>query len=139
VGIVDDLLPLTDGILGLRDDLGVAKKPVYILTRTWSGAKRGEGLPTDAQVQVLPSPRIVDLSHSLRVREGGAIRQGDLILKMISKQSNVRADIDGTVTGDNLERWYHIEGSLYEVISVTERHVDFNVQVRKTSKQKFYL
>lgn len=138
-GIVDDVLSVTDDILGLRDELGAVKKPIYIVTRTWSGAKRGEGTYTDSKVQVLPSPYLVDLSHSLRVREGGALKQGDLIIKMISKQKYSEAQINGSVDAPNLERWYYIGEYLYEVISVTEEYVYFNVQVRKTSKPKIVL
>jgi hypothetical protein len=139
MGIVDDVLKNVDSILGLRDDLGAIKHPIYILTREWSGNEPGSGTPTDSTQQVLPTPYLVDLSHSLRLREGGNLKQGDLLLKMISKKTYNEKQINCSVENQNQERWYYINGLLYEVISITEEYVYFNVQVRKASKQKTYL
>jgi len=138
-GIVDDILECTDDILGLRDDLGVIKDLVYILTRVWPG-KKGVGNPVDSLAPILPTPYLVDLSHSLRLREGGLIKQGDILVKHISKQSYATEDlIDCTVEDDKTEKFYYFGGRLYSVISVEKEYVYWNVQVRKTSKTKVYL
>lgn len=138
MGIVDDILSVTNDILGLRDHLGAIKYPIYILTRVWSGNERGSGTPTDYVTQVLPTPYLVDLSHSINLREGGSLKQGDLLIKMISKQTYTEDQIDCTVPDKKTERWYFIKDLLYEVISVKEDYVYFNVQVRKATKQKLY-
>lgn len=140
MSIIDDVRSITDSVCGLRDDLGAVKKPVYILTRTWSGAERGSGTPSDSIAQILPSPRVKDFSHDLRVREGGNIKQGDQMLKMISQQSYpLESDVDCKVSAENIEKWYYIDGCLYEVIAVVRRYVTWDVQIRKTIKQKVYL
>lgn len=139
MGIVDDILSVTDDILGLRDDLGAIKYPIYILTRTWSGQERGSGEASDTIEQMLPTPYLVDLSHNLNLREGGTLKQGDLLLKMISRNKFKEDDINCSVTNKNIEKFYFIKNLLYEVISVTEHYVYFNVQIRKATKQKVYL
>lgn len=140
MSIVDDVRSMADEILGVRDEIGAVKRPVFILTRTWSGSERGEGAATDVSVQVLPSPLVKDFSHDLRVREGGNIKQGDQLIKSISQESYPNeTDVNCTVTQKNVERWYYIDGHLYEVISVRRRYVTWDVQVRKTAKQKLYL
>ena len=138
MGIIDDLIPCMDDILGVRDDIGAIKNgPIYLLTRTWTGQK-GRGTYVDTQVQVLPSPHVVNFSHSLRLREGGMIKQGDIMLKHLSKQKYPTEDLlDCTVTDPStVEKFYYVDGSLYECISVLEDYVYWNVQIRKTNKKK---
>lgn len=138
--IVDDIKSCTDDILGIRDDLGALKHPIYILTRTWSGQEIGDGTAVDTTAQILPTPYLVDYSHSIKIREGGAIREGDILLKMISKQSYPNeSDIDCTTATTKIEKFYYIDGKMYEVISVTSEYVYWNVHLRRTAKQKTYL
>lgn len=140
MSIVDAVLACTDSILSVRDQIGAIKHQVYMLTRTWSGDEIGEGTPTDSLTQILPTPHIVDLSHSLNIREGGMIKQGDLILKSISRQSYPNeSDIDCTKTIENVERYYFIDGRIYEVISVKRKYVTWQIQIRRTIKQKTFI
>lgn len=141
MSIIDDILGCTDDILGLRDCLGANKNgPIYILTRTWDGEK-GRGDPCDTIEQVLPSPMLVNFSHSLRLREGGTIKQGDILLKHISKQSYPQESmLDCTVEDEKtMERFYYFDNHIYECITVTQDYVYWNVQVRKTKKLKLYI
>ena len=129
--LIESLKKSINPILGVRDTLGAQKHDVFLLTRTWSGEIVGDGQPVDTKSQVLPSPNIVDLSHSLRLKSGGNIRQGDILLKMISKQSfPERFEIDGEVLDKNVEFFYFFGDVIYRVISVTEDHLWWNVQVR---------
>jgi len=138
--IVDDIKSCTDDILGIRDDLGALKHPIYILTRTWDGQEIGDGTAVDNTAQILPTPYLVDYSHSIKIREGGAIREGDIVLKMISKQSYPNeSDIDCTTATAKIEKFYYIDGKMYEVVSVTSEYVYWNVHLRRTAKQKTYL
>lgn len=138
-GIVSDILSITDDILGLRDDLGALKHPIYILTRTWAGQEIGDGAAVDSSAQILPTPYLVDYSHSIKLREGGAIREGDIVLKMISKQSYPNEDqIDCSTATKKIEKFYYINGKMYEVISVTSEYVYWNVHLRRTAKQITY-
>lgn len=139
-GIVTDILSITDDILGLRDDLGAKKQNVYILTRTWDGSELGDGTPSDVAVQILPTPHIVDYAHSLRLKEGGNIREGDIILKHLSKQTYTdESMIDCSVSDQVTEKYYYIDEKLYTVIHVKSDYVYWNVHIRKAAKQSTYL
>lgn len=135
MSIVDDVLSITDDILSIRDQIGAVKEPVYLLTRTWT-EKKGVGQYSDMTETIYPTPYVVDYSHKLSVKEGGAIRQGDIILKHISKQRYSKESmIDCSVDSENKEKFYLIKNRLYEVISVTQDYVYWNVQIRKTIKR----
>jgi hypothetical protein len=137
VPVYDDLLGDVDSILGIRDDLGVALHPVFIVTRTWSaGTELGEGDYSDTELQMLPSPRIKEFADDYKIKEGGAIQQGDIMLKMISKQSYPkRSDVDCSVDQQFIEKFYKINDIFYRVIFVWEQHVTWNVHLRRVSDQ----
>lgn len=136
MSFVDDLRSNVNSILGLRDDLGAALKPVYIVTRTWSGDELGAGTKTDVQAQVLPSPRVVEFSQQYAIKEGGAVQQGDILLKGISQQAYATKNlVDCSYIAANIEKLYKVGGVLYRVIHVRERHLTWEVQLRQISKQ----
>ena len=138
--LVDEILSDTDDILGLRDELGAGKHDVYILTRKWSESL-GKGFATDSIEKLYPTPFITDYSHDLRIRENGMIKQGDLNLKHISKQSYPdESMIDCTVSDPaTTEKFYYINSRLYTITSIVGSYVYWNVMVRKAAKQKVYL
>lgn len=137
--LIESLRKNINPILGVRDLLGAEKHKQYILTRTWSGSAPGDGTAVDTKVLVDPSPNIVDLSHDKRVQESGNFKRGDLFLKMISKQTfPLESEIDGSSTAKNIEKFYFINDRIYTVISVTEDHIWWNVQIRKHTKQRTY-
>ncbi len=144
-GIIDSLLPVTDAILGIRDSIGAVIKPVYFLTRTWytdedltTAATAPEGFAKDSQIQMLPSPQIKDFSQDIRLREGGAVKAGDIILQNISRNKYGIADLDGTSTAENIERFYIVGVKIYQVINVSESYLTFRVQLRELSNQVRY-
>lgn len=138
-GIVENLADGLNDILGLRDSLGVALMPVYLVEREWQGSEIGDGAATETKIQILPSPRIVDMSDDSRVMEGGAVQLDDLLLRGISKVSYPnKIDVDGTSDDQSIERFYEVDGSLYSVIKVKEKHLTWQVQIRKLSNQKRY-
>ena len=58
------------------------------------------------------------------------------MLKMVSKQSYpLRSDVDCTSNSENVEKFYEVGGALYRVIMVREKHVVWEIQLRKDSKQ----
>jgi hypothetical protein len=137
--LVQDILEIVDDILGIRDELGALKHPIYILTRNWEGQK-GLGTPTDTIEQVLPTPNLVNFSLEQDPNEVGKVAQGQILLKMISKNKYTEKQINGSVDNpESQDRWYYINGQLYEVVSVTEEYVYFNVLLKKTVKNKVYL
>lgn len=135
-GLIDDLRANINDILRVRDDLGAALKPVYIVTRTWTGLEPGDGEFSDEEVQILPSPRIVEYKNEYKIQQGGAVQQGDIALKMVSKQSFPEiTQVDGTVPDQNTEVFYKVGGYYYRVIHVREKFFVYEIQLRKVSKQ----
>ncbi len=135
-GVIAGMLPTIDNILGIRDDLGVALKQVYLVTRTWDGDEPGEGEYEDVRVQMLPTPRVQEFKHSARIVEGGTIHAGDILLKMVSKNVYPTEDLlDGTTDAENIQKFYEVGGVIYNVVSVVEKHLVWNVLLRQISVQ----
>jgi hypothetical protein len=137
-GIIDSLLPAIDSILGVRDSAGAAISPVYLVTRTWSGSEVGEGTATDVDTRMLPTPGLKNFSQNINLREGGAVKSGDIILKSVSKNSYTLADLDGSSPSGNVEKFYLVGTKLYQVINVLESYVTWDVQLRELSNQTRY-
>jgi hypothetical protein len=134
MSLIEGLQDCIDSVLGIRDDIGAVLKPVYLVIRTWSGSVPGEGSYSDSEEQVLPSPYVVELNHSLRLMEGGAVKQGDVILKMISKSVYpLESSLDGKSTSRNIEKFYKIGEVYYQVISIKDNYLTWDVQVRRVS------
>jgi len=122
--------------LKVRDDLCLNLKDVYIVTRTWDGRHVGDGAADDCDKKVYPSPQIVDLSHDVRGRETGFIKQGDLLLKGIAKSRFPdEKEVDGSSDDKKVEVFYKVGDYLYTVIHVRERQVTWDIQVRRLSSQ----
>lgn len=135
-GVVQGVLENVNDILGLRDSLGAGLKDVFLVTRTWSGTEIGDGTKTDAKVKMLPSPRVVEFKHDMRLVEGGFVKAGDVLLKMVSKQTYPTENLlDGTSADPKIEKLYEVGGVLYRVINVREKHVVWNVLLRRLSQQ----
>jgi hypothetical protein len=137
-GVIDSLMPAIDSILGVRDSIGAVIQPVFLVTRTWSGSTIGEGVAHDAEAQMLPSPGLKDFSQDIRLREGGSVKQGDIILTNVSKNSYKEADLDGSSSKANVEKLYRVGAKLYQVINVAEKYVTWDVQLRQLSNQTRY-
>jgi hypothetical protein len=127
-----------DGILGVRDCIGAALHPVYIVTREWSGEQPGDGNSSETEEQILPTPEIKDYGHDLRLTEGGAIRQGDIILRNISKnQYPNESDLDCSTDGKrNIEKYYLINDRYYTVIHIKEDYLVWHVHLRKRNEER---
>lgn len=132
MSLLDDIE--TDDILGLRDSLGLALKAVFLVTRTWDGSEPGDGDYEDEEEQILPSPRVVEFKHDLRVRQGGAVQDGDILLKMISKESYDYEQLDGSTDQQNVEKLYKVGADYCTPISVEEKHLTWTVLCRKVTK-----
>lgn len=137
-GIIDSLLPAIDSILGVRDSAGAVIDPVYFITRTWSGTQPGDGTAVDTQVQMLPSPGLKNYSQDLRLREGGSVKAGDIILKNVSRNSYTEAQLDGSSSAANIQKFYLVGAKLYQAISVAKNYVTWDVQIRELSDQTRY-
>jgi hypothetical protein len=136
-GIIAAMLPAIDGVLSVRDAAGAALAPVSFVTRTWTGTQPGDGTATDALVSMSPSPRIKNYAQDLRLREGGSVKAGDIILKNVSANRYQESDLDGTAAA-NVQKFYLVGGKLYQVISLVKKYVTWDVQLRELSNQTRY-
>lgn len=135
------MLECADELLGLRDCIGAIKSKVYILTRVWSGSEIGDGNPKDSIEQVLPTPYVVDLNYAKRVESGGVFKEGDVMLKHISKQSRpLETDVDlNNKDCNKTEKFYYLDDKLYKVTHVKSDYIYWNVHIRKVTNSKVYL
>lgn len=140
-GIITGLAAGFDDILGLRDSLGVALMPVFHVVRTWSGEEVGRGDATEVETRILPSPKIVSMSNDVRIKEGGVVQLDDIQIKGISKvKFPLKSQIDCSVGDEEegVERFYALDGELYTVVGIVEKHLTWQVHLRKLTNQKRY-
>ena len=134
-GVLDGLKDCLDDVLSIPGDLGLRLHQVFQVTRTWQGPMVGDGSFTDEVVEVLPQPGIKDFTHSVRVLEGGSIKQGDLILTGVSKNAYPEeSDVD-LKSADHVEKFYRVGCNDYRVVSVKENLLTWDIQVRRLSDQ----
>lgn len=137
MGLLDDLTDVADDILGVRDTIGAAIQNVFVVERTWTGAEPGDGTYTDVVTQMLPTPALLDpsragLSHKYKLAPTGRYKQGDLILKQVSKQSYPDRDVVRLKSTDkSVEKFYRVADELYTVVTLEESYITWNVHVRK--------
>lgn len=135
-GLLDGLKDCIDSVLSVRDCVGAVLHPVEILTRTWSGERPGDGDATEETIEISPSPQIVDFSHDVRITEGGAVKQGDIIIRGISKNAYPNeSEINCAGVAPNIEKYYLINEKIYTVINVKENYLTWDVQLRKRSDE----
>lgn len=146
-GIIDSLLEVTDDILGVRDDVGAVIDPVFLVTRSWyrdtartiPSSRVGDGYAKDTETQMLPSPALKNYSQDVRLREGGAVKSGDIILKNVSRQSQSEATLDASTGVPYQEKLYRVGDKLFQVINIMKSYVTFDVQLRELTNQRRYL
>lgn len=128
---IDGLKKSINSILAVRDKVGIIHE-VFQVTRRWSGEEVGAGHYTEVKTRVYPTPGIKEYSHELRLNEAGTVRQGDIILKGISKVNYPNeADLETTTQSSSEERFWLIDGKEYITIFIKESYVTWDVQVRK--------
>jgi hypothetical protein len=133
---IDSIKASIDPILNIRAMIGAVLHPVYIVQRSWSGTQIGDGSMKEVITEVLPSPGIKNYDHNLRVTEGGNIKQGDLLMKMISKNRYpLETDVDCSSSNPVMEKLYKVGDFYYRVVSIVENQVTWDVQVRRLSDQ----
>lgn len=101
VGAVDDIRREVHGALGTRPHR------VSIVTRTWSGVRRGEGSPTATVLELDPPPKVTFLGLRNELRPGGREEEGDVLLTEVSLRYT-EAELQPS-TAKNVEWAYRIE------------------------------
>lgn len=137
--LVDSMKEGVNSILGIRETLGADLRRVYFVTRTWTGGKTaGEGTATEELEELIPRPGIKNLAHIKKIsKEGGANAQGDLVVHGISKanyedEARLRGD-----SGDRKVEWFYKVGDYYyEIVSVAEKHLTWEVTLRRKTDQR---
>lgn len=131
------LLDCLDDILEVRDCIGAKLADCYIITRTWSGERPGDGTFTDVTEQILPTPNIKNLSHDVRVTEAGAYKSGDLILQSISKHMYPdEAKLLTTTKSKKVQKFIKVGKHYYTTIGIVEHLVTWDIQIRKVSQDE---
>lgn len=135
-----DIQDVFDEAVQARDDIGAILDEVYIVTRTWTGSQPGDGLAKESKTIIFPSPWIIDLSQDLRLKEGGIIHQGDILLKQISrKRYPNESDINCASSNPKVEKFIELGGYLYQVINVRKTYAEWHLQIRRLVDQTRYL
>lgn len=130
---IDGLKKSINSILGVRDKIGVIHE-VFQVTRRWSGGEIGRGESVESKTRMLPTPGLREYAHDLRLNEAGAIRQGDILLKGISKVNYpTETDLDCSTEEPGEERFWLIDGKEYQTINIKESYVTWDVQIRRRS------
>jgi len=136
VSAISSLRRCIDSVLVVRERIGADHQPVVLITRTWDGRERGDGDYTDVETPITPTPRVKSLAHNVRLTEGGAIKQTDLFIESISMNGfPLESDVDCSTADQKVEKFYKIGDYHYRVISVVQRHVVWDVQVRRMEVQ----
>lgn len=132
----DSLKKCADQILGLREDMGAQLADVWLVERTWSGERVGDGSFTDNTVKMSPIPEIVDYSHDLRVQEGGTYKSGDLILKGVSLNSYTESQLRTDTGNRKVEKFIKVGDHYYRTIHIKEKFITWDVHVRKVAQDE---
>ena len=135
-GVVDGVLQGVDSILSLRDSMGAGLKKVYFVERVYKNGVEIGGEYIDTKKQMLPSPRVVEFKSDLRIKEGGLVKEGDILLKMVSKKTYPREKmLDGSSCKPHVELLYLVGDIYYRVVNVQEKHVVWSILLRRLSTQ----
>lgn len=137
--LLDNLKLDIDSVLQVRGQIGAVLKRVEMLSRTWSGTRVGDGTAVDTIVKVFPQPAVTEFGNDLRIVEGGMVKQGDNLIKAMSKQSYpLESDVDCTSDDPLTEKYYLLDGKLHTVINVKEKYLTWDILVRERSDQTRY-
>lgn len=134
-GFKDYIAKCAESILRLQDKIGATIHQVYLVKRAWSGAQIGDGASFDTNYLIEPSPHVQEFSQNIMAGQG-AIEQGDVLLKYISKTEYTREFLGPQTESPLIEKFYLIDGKEYRVVNIKETLVYFNVLVRATITQR---
>jgi hypothetical protein len=135
--IRESLLRCTDKILETRENIGAQLADAYIITRTWSGERPGDGSFSDVESKIYPTPEIKDYSHDVRVQEAGAYKSGDLVLVGISRNQYPEEEPLRTDTTErNVEKFIKVGTHYYRTIHIKEKLVTWDLHIRKVAQDE---
>ena len=125
-----------DEVLEVRENIGADLHRVSLVERKWSGEHIGDGRYKDSITQIRPTPGIKEFAHDIRLLEGGAIQQGDILITSISKNRFNRDFLSVQDTDAAMEKFYLIDDREYRIVNITEHLVTWNILVRQTVNRR---
>lgn len=112
--------------------MGAQIYDVFLVFRTWSGERVGDGSFTDDVTQIEPTPCIKDYSHDVRITEVGAVKAGDIIVTGISQnQYPDELALRTDTVEKNTQKIYHIGKHFYHVVNIRKKLLTWNIHLRK--------
>jgi hypothetical protein len=115
----DDLLPVVDEARKITQDLGQRTTSLTVRTRTWSGTRPGDGIPTDVDLVIPARYSIKELSPSavnqLVSNSGGSYGPGRYVKLWVTPAFNgggyTQEQLSPDNSADNVEIIYVLAGS----------------------------
>jgi hypothetical protein len=105
------LIAAVDRIRVIPTTLGYATRQVEVITLTWPGARRGEGLRSGVTIVVAgilsPRPKVQDAQLTRLNHSPGLVQRGDFLVDGISA-TYTEAFLSGSALAANEERRYRI-------------------------------
>lgn len=134
--LIPSMIGNIDSILAVRDSIGAPIQHSYLVTRSWSGGKLGLGDPVETKQQILPSPRVVQFAADSKFFDGGVIKQGDILLKMISKNKYPTENLlDCVAESEAVEKFYVVGDVEFQILNLREKHLTWDAHLRRRSRQ----
>lgn len=110
---------------------GVRVHTYAVRTRTWSGAKPGQGTPTDVDVTIdCPTPKLSTPEPRKRSGRPGRSEVDEVLVEHVS-QRFTRDQLGDGVTASNVEIFWLIDGEPYILVRLDEGYTHWSVLLRR--------
>ena len=109
--LTDDLVPVADELRGLFTELGARPFRVFVIRRTWSGARAGEGNISEVVTEILPRPMVSVIGLHGELRPAGLEEEGDLVLSEVSLTWTEKELFSPDGLADNQRHLFRIDGA----------------------------
>lgn len=136
MSIKESLLKSIDSILAVRDSVGGVIQESFLITRTWSGSRIGDGDFVDEENPLKPSPGIKDIALDIRANSAGFFQAGDLYLMNVSKNLYTKEDLRTDTKNPSVEKFIKVGEDLYRTVHIKEKLVVWDVHIRKIRRMR---
>jgi hypothetical protein len=118
----DGILGVANAVRGIPQSLGLRPTTVTLRTRVWSGGRKGEGVPTDTESLITPTPRVREVSMNEINASGGQYVKGDLRIGPITPPN-----VNGGYTMAQLDAQSLVNGTEHYLVLTGELAGDFSI------------
>lgn len=91
----------------LHTSMGVRQFRVYLCTKTWDSGRRGEGVATVTEVEIVPQPNVDMDGLGYELRAGGKREEGTVLLTEVDL-TYTEDELTGQPVGSGDEFYYRI-------------------------------